>query len=337
MKDTIEPTINTLKFRHDAKKALRSFFDQQGFFEIDTPYLLEANTPDPYIDPVCTLIKNNQSEIQYQLHTSPEIWLKKAMAMGFERIYHMARVFRDDPIGPNHSMEFTMLEWYRAHQKLADLLTDCQEIFRLTFEAALANHIHLSAQSAPEFLKTDLDHLFKELASIELPEVLTKITSGSTTYLQNALAKKGEYLPKDASFSDAFFHVMLKYIEPNLPYDQPVVISRWPIQLAALSAPCADDPKYCDRFEIYYRGVELANAYQECTDKNVLRQRFLNENKERTALKKPVFPIDESFLESLDRLPESAGIAMGIDRLFLTVAQKKDLSEIILGFPQKGR
>lgn len=336
MKDTIEPEVNILKFRHDAKRALRSFFESQGFFEIDTPYLLASNAPDPFIDPISAIAKSGGQEIIYQLHTSPEIWLKKTLAQGFERIYHMGRVFRDDPLGRHHSREFTMLEWYRAHQKLSDLLLDCQEIFRLTFEAASKNHIHIYAQ-VPKLIVTDLDHLFKTLANINLPEVLKKIASGSTTYLQDLLIKNGEHLPRDPSFADAFFHIMLKYIEPNLPFDQPVAITRWPIQLAALAAPCTDDPNYCDRFEIYFRGVELANAYQECTDQDIIRARFIRENQERATLNKPVFPIDESFLRSLDQLPQSAGIAMGIDRLFLTVAQKSDLSEIILGFPEKNR
>lgn len=330
MKDTIDPSI--LKFRHYAKKALRSYFDEQGFFEIDTPYLLSANTPDPFIDPITAISKSN-GEHHFQLHTSPEIWLKKTMAMNFERIYHMGRVFRDDPLGAHHSLEFTMLEWYRAHQKLSDLLDDCQEIFSLTIKAA--KQAQIIDQAEPEFIKTDLDQLFWDLAEINLPEVLHKISLGSTTYFQELLTKKGELLPKNSTFSDGFFHVMVKYIESQLPYKQPVVISRWPIQLAALAAPCADDPKYCDRFEIYYRGVELANAYQECTDQNVIRSRFIMENTERAALNKPVFAIDEDFLRSLDRLPQSAGIAMGIDRLFLTVAQKTDLSQIILGFPKK--
>lgn len=326
----IEPSIEVLKFRHQAKRSILSFFDAQGFLEIDTPYLLSSNTPDPFIDPIMAIAQGAGRKTILQLHTSPEIWLKKVMGMGLERIFHMARVFRDDPPGRYHNREFIMLEWYRAHQKLPDLLNDCREILGRAQKAAEEAGI-VEGQKIPDFIETDLDHLFRDLAGLDLSDALEKISKGKATHLQECLSTRGDLLPRRASFSDAFFHVMIKYIEPNLPFHSPVVISRWPIQLAALAAPCHDDPRYCDRFEIYYRGVELANAYQECTDQQILRSRFIAENVERSALGKPKFAIDESFLASIDHMPSSAGIAMGIDRLLMTVAKKSDLSQIILG------
>lgn len=263
------PNVETLHFRHMAKKAIRSLFDDQGFIELDTPYLLTANTPDPFIDPI--FVTAAVGKFSGQLHTSPEIWLKRGLSLGFTKLYHMARVFRDDPPGDHHSREFTMLEWYRTDAQLDDLIYDCQQIFQISQNLALKlgllpNCADLSIQ------KIDVDTLFKDLADIDLPHVQSRITAGDHDYLQTLLShKKNEYLPKDASFSDAFFHVMLKYIEPNLPKQIPIAIYRWPIQLAALSAPCVDDPSYCDRFEIYFQGLEIANAYQECCDSIILR------------------------------------------------------------------
>src|SRR5437879_10079604 len=111
--------LNILKSRHDFIRGLRHFFDSQDFLEIQTPYLLSANTPDPYIDPIFALTKFPKEQ-KYQLHTSPEIWLKKALGLGATKIYEIAQVFRDDPPGRFHSKEFTMIEWYRTQADLID-------------------------------------------------------------------------------------------------------------------------------------------------------------------------------------------------------------------------
>jgi lysyl-tRNA synthetase class 2 len=230
MKDIIDPNI--LRFRHEAKKSIRKFLDDHGFLEIDTPYLLLSNTPDPFIDPINA--ESHIRKLQFQLHTSPEIWLKKVLSQGLDRIYHMGRVFRDDPKSPTHSLEFTMLEWYRAHEKLSDLIKDCQEIISLTFKAA--REAQIIDQQPPEFIITDLDQLFFDQAKLDLSEILEETSKNSATYFQDLLKSRGEHLPQGATFCDAFFHIMVKYIEPNLPYDHPVVITRWPLQLAALAA-----------------------------------------------------------------------------------------------------
>lgn len=325
------PGLDILRFRHHAKSAIRAIFDSQGFLELDTPYLLSANTPDPFIDPIFAEAHGLAGRA-LQLHTSPEIWLKRGLALGLPKIYQMARVFRDDPPGKHHSREFTMLEWYRTDCDLTDLLVDCDDIFRSTLDVAFQAGLVAHSREL-SFIKTNCDFLFKELAGIDLPRTLASIAAGSRDHLQKELVeKKRDHLPNDASFSDAFFHVMLKYIEPNLPRDRPVVISRWPLQLAALAAPCNDNPHYCDRFEIYYQGLEIANAYQECIDPSILRARFIDENRDRTALGKPCFAIDEGFLTSVSQMPKTAGIALGVDRLFLAILEREDISQIIFGF-----
>ncbi|HXW52600.1 MAG TPA: amino acid--tRNA ligase-related protein, partial [Myxococcota bacterium] len=157
----LSPSREILWFRHHIKRAIRSMLDGQGFIEIDTPYLLNANTPDPFIDPVfATLTNTNNAE--RQLHTSPEIWLKRCIPLGFDKIYHLARVFRDDPPSTCHSTEFTMLEWYRVHAKLDDLLEDCEEIFARC--CAIAHENRMSrVESRYSIERIDLDFLWKEL------------------------------------------------------------------------------------------------------------------------------------------------------------------------------
>jgi elongation factor P--(R)-beta-lysine ligase len=318
-----------LYFRHRAKKAIRSLFDDEGFIELDTPYLLLSNTPDPFIDPI--FAKTNVSQNDLQLHTSPEVWLKRGIGLGLQKIYQMARVFRDDPPSDHHSREFTMLEWYRVDAVLTDLIRDCEAIFNQTEKIACEDRL-IAYEREFSIEKIDLDQAFRHIADIDLPGILHQIARGDVNYFQTYLANRQEYLPRDASFADAFFHVMLKYIEPNLPKDRPVALCRWPVQLAALAAPCEDDPKYCDRFEIYYRGLEIANAYQECCDLSVIRNRFIRENQERRALNKPEFPISNDLLEAVSKMPKTAGIALGIDRLFLAILGRDKIAEIIFGY-----
>lgn len=323
-----EADPKVLLFRHEAKRSIRSYLDGQGFVEIDTPYLLDANTPDPYIDPLWVK-RVHGSDLQ--LHTSPEIWLKKALALGLPKIYHMGRVFRDDPPSNTHNIEFTMLEWYRASATLDDLIKDCEQIFQMTHTAG-KDCVEMRPLQNLRFIHTTIEELFWEYARIELSFVLNQINEGSLNALQDLLEQeKGDHLPRDASFCDAFFHVMLKYVEPNLPKDNPVVIKKWPVQLAALAAPNAHDPNYCDRFEIYLGGIEIANAYQECNDPDVLRSRFVKENCDRQKLNKPVFTIDEDFLECVAQMQPSAGIALGFDRLLLALSGFVTIKKIIFG------
>jgi lysyl-tRNA synthetase class 2 len=314
---------NILKRRHAFMRALRALFDDQDFTEVETPYLLQANTPDPHIDPIFASTHFPLAQ-SWQLHTSPEIWLKKALNLGMAKIYEIARVFRDDPPGRFHSKEFTMIEWYRTQADLIDMLDDCRKIFDLA---------HQEAQDFKPlvFKEYSTQDLFAEHAHIDLQAVLNEVKSGNHLKLNQILKDRGDLLPDHSTLNDAFFLVMIKYIEPRLPPEQATVISRWPVQLAALAAPCADNDLFCDRFEIYYQGLEIANAYQECLDAKVLEERFLQENDQRKSMQKPVFAIDYAFLNALAGQPKTAGIALGIDRLLMAAWQKSCLQDLIFG------
>jgi lysyl-tRNA synthetase class 2 len=316
--------LEILKYRHKFLRSLREYFYNQDFLEVETPYLIAANTPDPHIDPVFARVLHPKKQ-ELQLHTSPEIWLKKALALGASRIFEIAHVFRDDPPGPAHAKEFTMLEWYRTHADLNDMIADCQKIFKL----AQDDH----RQNLPlVFEQRTVSELFKHYAQIDLDHVLERIALGNYLELNNKLAERGDLLYENSDFVDAFFLVMIKYVEPQLPADTPIIVSRWPVQLAALADACEDNDRFCDRFEIYYQGLEIANAYQECCDPKVLLERFDRENTQRKALKKPVFSIDNEFLNSLKDQPKTAGIALGIDRLIMATLKKRHMRDLILGY-----
>lgn len=323
--NTTDQKLNIL-YKFECLKKLRNFFNHQGFIEVSTPYIIKANAPDPFIDPV--KISSQQKKNGYQLHTSPELWLKKSLSLGFDKVYELCRVFRDDPEGVHHLIEFDMAEWYRCHASLDDLMDDCKSLVHLFITAF--NEIHKQSLPMPVFERRTLKELFSTLADLDLDEILAN-NALDENYFVSLLSKKGEHLPKNAEFEDAFFHVMVKYIEPNLNHESVTFIEQWPLQLAALSAPCNNNQAYCDRFEMYFQGLEIANAYRECNDEKILRDRFIKENQKRAMLNKQEFPLDEVFLSTVSTLPPMSGIALGVDRLLMAVAKEKNIRNIVFG------
>jgi lysyl-tRNA synthetase class 2 len=317
-------------YRHQVLHQLRDFFFKEGFLEVPTPTLLQANAPDPFVDPFI-LTSEQWDHKKLQLHTSPELWLKRALALGLPKVYELARVYRDERPGQNHLREFTMLEWYRQESDLKDLAQDCRSIFELV-QSAWQKVQGVGEKPSSNYIELTVAQLFDVQAGIDLTQILERIRSGEEGALQSDLKAKGEYLPENASFFDAFFHVMVKYVEPNLPFDQVVFIYSWPTQLAALAATDPQNDLYCQRFEIYFRGLEIANAYQECNDPAVLKARFYADNCRRKSLGKPVFEVEEAFFSEIKDLGKVAGIALGLDRLMMAQAKKGQIGEITFGY-----
>ncbi|MBL4818195.1 MAG: EF-P lysine aminoacylase GenX [Deltaproteobacteria bacterium] len=284
-------------------KIIREYFDTQGFIEIDSPVLIKANAVEAYIDPIPVPGFG-------QLRTSPELYHKRLLAHGLEKIYELGAVFRDDPEGPLHSKEFTLLEWYRAGASLSDLIKDCEALFKRLDPKRFAR---------PFEVKT-MQELWLGIAQIDLREA---IKQGD---LVERVLKAGFALRDQADFSDAFHQVMLIAIEPKIGQEVPTVVTRWPLDMAALAQICKDDTCFAERFEIYYQGIELANAFLELTDPVEQRKRFDVEKKIRQKLGKDPGEIDEDFLSDLAKMPPAAGIALGFDRLLMCINDVKNIS-----------
>lgn len=315
-----------LLYRYEAKKRILEFFNREEFLGIDPPSLIKANAPDPYIDPL--LVRSVANNKDLQLHTSPEFFLKRAVALGFPKVYALCRVYRDDPVGLSHGLEFTMLEWYRSQESLDSLITDCDRLFEIAQTQAqkiFGNNI----KEIPKIQKKSLIDTFYELLGIDLIKIQEDTFSGHENALSEILKSKNEYLRPWASFQDAFFHCLVKYIEPALPKGIPTALTHWPIQLAALSRPSIDNAHFCDRFEVYYHGLEIANAYGECNNREEIRTRFLKENNERSLIGKPQFDLDEDFLKDLEKIPQLVGIALGFERLLMAVSQEPNIKDFI--------
>ena len=318
----------TILYQDQAYHHIRSYFRGQGFIEVFAPSLILANTPDPYIDPL-VIKSNNPAYKNWQLHTSPELWLKKSLSEDLSKVFYLGRVFRDDISTKQHLLEFTMLEWYRSLVSLYTLIEDCKILF-LEVAKAWQQTTGLVAQMPKKYVVVSLWDLFKKHLDLDLDDILDA-TKKDEFYLSNILQQRGELLVENAKFTDAFSHVMVKYIEPALNPIYATIIERWPMQLAALSAPCSDDPRYCQRFELYYQGLEIANAYEECNDAKILQKRFSADNKLRKSLKKSIFMPDDDFFNKLKLLPPTCGIALGVDRLMMTLAKSSHINEVFFG------
>ena len=214
-----------------------------------------------------------------------------------------------------------MLEWYRAPGSLDELMSDTIQLAR-----KLGQALGVSSVFDAPMERTTVADLFAQ-QGISLGEAIDA-RHEDPHRLASLAQSAGFYVPADASFDDAFFLVMDK-IEPDLGKHAPMFVERYPRQMAVLARLCDDDPRYAARFELYAQGVELANAFDELTDGAEQRRRFEEDNDVRARMGKPRLPINEAFLQDIEALPRSAGIALGFDRLLMVLLGASQLDDVI--------
>lgn len=326
--------LERLRRRHQALWALRTHLVGQGFWELDTPQLVPGPGLEPHIDPLAVPVRVgfDGPASQRWLITSPELALKRCLALGATRVFQLGHVFRDGERGARHSPEFTLLEHYRAPGSLADIARDVEEMAEVA-----AGALEVAAPRRP-YARATVAELFARHAGIDLRALLVARQLGDSDALVRAARASGAQLRPAASFEDAFAGVMDQLVEPALSRDRPVVVSRWPSPLAVLARRCDDDPLFAERFEIYAfpagaappaRPLELCNAFDELTDDVEQRARFLEDNAGRAALGKPALPLDEAFLAALPALPRCAGCALGVDRLLMVLLGAAHIDEVV--------
>jgi len=319
--------MERLRRRDAALAALRAFFRGRGFLEVDTPMLVPGPGLEPHIDPLEVMVRTSLdgAPTKRWLHTSPELALKRVMAEGAERVFQVARVFRDGERTLRHLPEFTMVEWYRAREGLSALVEDVRLL--LVDIASALEHEPPVDLDAP-LVRASVAELFASHADVDLDAALAEMAAGDALALVRRVKDAGHHLRPGADFEDAFFHVMTTRVEPALDPSRPIVVERWPRQMAVLARLCDDDPRYANRFEIYAGGLELCNAFDELTDPDEQRARFCDDNRARRALGKPELPLDEDFLAALSHMPRTAGIALGFDRVLMLLLGASSIDEV---------
>lgn len=280
-----------------AIKAIRGYFDGEGFVEVDTPVRIPAPANEPHIIP--------PASGEWFLRASPELQLKRLLAMGFTKLYQIGPCFRQGESGEKHSPEFTMLEWYRANATYMDILEDMQ---RYVVAAAIA----VNGTAVVE----------RDGASIDLAAPWEIIT------VQEAMKKFAGWDPLEEYDQDRFDFDMALKIEPQLPKDRVVVLMDYPAQAAALARLSPRDSRVAERWEAYAFGIELCNAFGELIDPVEQRERFIAARAEKLACGETPMPLDEDFLSILGSMPPSGGAALGVDRLIMVLTGATSINKV---------
>lgn len=315
-------------------KAIRAWFDQAGFTEVDAPILLRLPGQEPYLSPMRLNVHNERGEeVTGYLHTSPEYALKKMLSAGFDKIFSLGKVFRDyESFGGTHNPEFTMIEWYRANSDFYALMDDVENLFWFTIEENGKGKmkdkrwkITLPSKNPSSFIfqRIHMRDLWKEYVEINLDEYLTREK-------MLVLCKARGFNPNEnESYEDLFYRIFLNEIEPKLANRGGVIVHHYPLPMASLSRPSEKEIGYAERVEVYVNGLEIANGFSELTDAVEQRRRLEEEQKRRQELGKDVFPIDEDFIEAVGLMPPSAGIALGVDRLVQIITGCQNIDDVI--------
>lgn len=287
----------------------RAFFEERGVLEVDCCALTPFAAIDLNIDVIPASVSTSQTGY---LHTSPEYAMKKLLSANAQDIYFLGHVYRQGELGPRHNPEFAMAEWYRIGHTFDQMIRETADFIslflgqmplrKLPYRQAFEHYLNLDYSEAP------ISALQKAAAPYNpSPDVLD--------------------WPRDT-----LIHFLLTHaIEPNLGQNELTALLYYPPHEAALARITTyNDEPVAERFEIYHRGVELANGYHELPDPTELRRRFTQDNAERLRLNKPSYILDESFLSSLGpQFPDCCGVSVGFDRALMLRHHRAHLSEVL--------
>lgn len=314
-------------------RAVRRLFEDDGFTEVETPILQVSPGNETHLHAFeTTLVGNDGTPSRLYLHTSPEFTCKKLIAAGERRLFTLARVFRNRERTDLHHPEFTMLEWYRVGAPYTVLIDDCAALVAAAADEAGSERFVFRGRMADPragIERVTVAEAFRDLAGIDLLASLADRESPDRDGFATAAASKGIRVAADDSWSDIFSRVMVERIEPFLGLGRPTALCDYPACEAALARRKTDDARLSERFELYACGVELANGFGELTDPAEQRRRFEAD----MALKERIYgerhPIDEDFLAALALMPETSGIALGIDRLVMLATGATRITDVL--------
>ncbi len=302
-----------LKLRANTLARIRRFFAARDVLEVETPLLAPATVTDLHIDSIPAQVQLAGNPQTYHLQTSPEYAMKRLLAAGSGACYQICKSFRQGDTGPRHNPEFTMLEWYRPGFSLEELMDEVDQLLRGFLPRASMPRLN--------YRELFLHHLNIDPHRIE-PKALRRLAR--ETLPVNAA---------DLNATDCLQLLLAQAIEPELP--EYCFIHDYPAAQAALAkiAPDQEGEPVARRFELFCRGMELANGYDEETDPEELRNRFGRDRQSRTNRDRAVPEIDEKLLAALENgLPACAGVAFGIDRLLMLLSGADSITEV-LAFP----
>jgi len=307
--------------------ALRQFFRSLGYQEVETPALVPAPGMEPHISAFSVAYvpeMESASARTLYLHTSPEYAMKRLLASGSGPIFQICKVFRNGELSSAHNPEFTLLEFYRSDADYGQIMSD--------LERAL-EQVERAVGRARVFGEVPYQRITVRGAVLRHAGVDLRLCPDAAS-LHAAAKKAGLAVPSASSFEDVFFHLFLQKVEPQLGREKPTYLVDYPAAMASLARLKPGDARVAERFELYVRGAELANGFSELTDATEQRRRLMDERALRRISGKPVYPLDERFLEAVGRLPPCAGVAVGLDRVLMLLLGAQSIDEVLL-FPAR--
>ncbi len=306
--------------RGEILRAIREYFYQENVVEVDTPIMSQFGNPDPAL--LNFIAKYNGPGKLYAhemfLITSPEYHMKRLLAEGSGSCYYLGKVFRDGEISRRHNPEFTMLEWYRLDYDLATLMTEVTALIQLVAKKSLLVEQYSYLEAFEQILQVNPFEM-------DLPALMSLIEN-------NGIDLTFELRDRDEALDLIVSHL----IEPAFDPEKITLLYHYPASQASLSKIVeVDGYQVGKRFEAYWRGLELANGYEELTNSTEQRSRFMAENRQREQIGYQQVPIDELLLDALDQVPFCSGVALGVDRLMMAMHQTDEIEAVIpFGFEE---
>ncbi len=314
-------------------RAVRGWFEAQGFTEVETPALQVSPGNETHLHAFATraLDASGAFAADLYLRTSPEFAAKKLLAAGETAIFELARVWRNRERGPSHGPEFTMLEWYRAGAPYEALMTDCAALLALAAQTTGARRFAWRGRACDPFAEPEritVTEAFARHAGVDLAASLGADGAIDRNALAASAAAAGLRVAADDGWGDVFSRVMVE-IEPRLGVGRPTILYEYPAIEAALARRKPGDPRVSERFELYACGLELANAFGELTDPVEQRARFEVDMAEKARLYGERYPIDEDLLAALACMPPASGAALGFDRVAMLATGAAHIDEVL--------
>ena len=321
----------TFAARSGVVREVRAFFDGRDFLEVETP-VLQPLYGGAFARPFIT--HHNALDQDFYLRIATELYLKRCLVGGFERVYEIGRTFRNEGMDRDHNPEFTMLEAYQAYADYSDMMELLEQLY---YEVALAVHGSPTVPFGDDVL--DFTPPWQRVRLHEAIESATGIdiyAHPETDALLAQVQAQGIGVPERVTWATLVEELLEECVEPKLV--QPTLLLDYPVALSPLAKRREDDARLVERFEGFVGGLEIANAFSELNDPLDQRQRFEEQVKERAAGDEEAQPLDEDFLLALEHgMPPTGGIGIGIDRMAMLFTNSASIRDVILFPPVRNR
>ena len=305
---------------------IRRFFEDREFMEVETP-MMAPLAGGAAARPFKTW--HNALSIDLYMRIAPELYLKRLVVGGFERVYELNRNFRNEGMSPKHNPEFTMLEFYWAYADYTELMDLTEDLF-----SELCHSLHGSTDItwgenelslAKPFRRLTMEGSLHELADVPADK------TGTLEGLHAVATERGVHFDPKQPYGKMLLHLFEELVEPKLI--QPTFITKYPLVVSPLSRMCDDAPEWVDRFELFIGGNEIANGFSELNDPEDQHERFQAQLQAKADGDDEAHPVDSDYVRALEYgMPPAAGEGIGIDRLVMMLTNQQTIREVIL-FP----